>query len=149
MQFTYTNKSTPEDIRLKFNGSVDSFSDLNAGQKTAIDSTLIAELIAETASTFNPDATAVLDIGCGAGNYSLRIASFLPKANFTLVDLSENMLARAEQRLLSATTGKITCIHSDIRKAKIPENNYDIVVAATSLHHLREDAEWIKVFTSI
>lgn len=149
MQFSYNNKSTPSEIRKKFNSLVDNYSDLESGQRTAVDSTLIASLIADTVSKVNPLATEILDIGCGAGNYSIRIASLISKANFWLNDLSENMLKKAEERLKNCTSGKISTLFGDIREVNLPEKNFDVVIAATSLHHLREDDQWHSVFSKI
>ncbi len=143
------NKSGIEEIRQKFNGLVDNYSNLETGQVTAVDSVLIARLIARVASGVNPEATKLLDIGCGAGNYSIRIATSLPTINVTLIDLSEKMLERAHQRLQTVTTGEITRVRGDIRTVPLKENRYDIVVAGTSLHHLRTDSDWLEVFSKI
>ena len=142
-------KSTPEDIRQKFNLLVERYSNLDEGQNTAVDSPLIAGLIAKTVSEIHPDAESVMDIGCGAGNYSLRIAGYLPKANFTLVDLSEKMLEKAEERLKTKITGSVNTMHNDIRNIKLQNECFDIVVAGTSLHHLRGEEEWYDVFGKI
>lgn len=149
MKFKNSNKSTPEEIREKFNGLVESYSNLDSGQKTAIDSPLIADLIAKTISSVNPVSSNILDIGCGAGNYSIRISSLLPKVNFTLIDLSENMLCKAEERLSQITSGKIKTLCTDIRDIVLEENFFDAVVAGTSLHHLREDDQWHSVFSKV
>ncbi|MFO7658858.1 MAG: methyltransferase domain-containing protein [Bacteroidales bacterium] len=149
MNTDFLNKSTAEEIRQKFNSMVDSYSDLEAGQKTAVDSVLIARLIAGVVSNLHPHAKDMLDIGCGAGNYSLRIASVLNQVNITLVDLSEKMLERAEERLNRVTSGKIIAIREDIRNLQLPENSFDVIVAGTSLHHLRSDEDWHAVFSNI
>lgn len=142
-------KSSPEEIRQKFNLLVDSYSDLEAGQRTAVDSVKIAKLIAKVAICINSGATEILDIGCGGGNYAIRLLAYLPDANVTLVDLSEKMLERAAERIASISKGKITRIWGDIRNILLPENRFDIIVAGTSLHHLRIDSEWNDVFTGI
>lgn len=149
MSTDYANKSGIEQIRQKFNGLVDKYSNLETGQATAVDSVRIARLIASVASNVCPHAVELLDIGCGAGNYSIRIASGLPDINVTLVDLSEKMLERAQQRLQKITNGKITQTREDIRTIILKKNFYDIVVAGTSLHHLREDSDWEEVFGKI
>ena len=145
----YLKKSTPEEIRQKFNSLVDRYSDIQTGQNTAVDSALIAEIIAGIAANVNPEAKEILDIGCGAGNYAIRIASCLRDVNVTLVDLSENMLERAADRIRKITKGKINRILGDIRNIQLKENQFDIVVAGTSLHHLREEREWNMVFLNV
>ena len=47
-----------------------------------------------------------------------------------------------------ATTGRITTIQADIRGARLPDGEFDIVLAAALLHHLRADEEWREVFTA-
>lgn len=128
---------------------VESYSDLESGQKTAVDSVLIASIIAGVVSNLHPHAKDLLDIGCGAGNYSIRIATAMNSLNITLVDLSEKMLERAEERLHKVITGKIIAIREDIRNLRFNEGSFDMVVAGTSLHHLRTDEEWHAVFSNI
>ena len=66
-----TIHSTVEEIRQRFDGDVARFSNLETGQAAAIDSPLCTRLIAQAAVATRPDATSVLDVGCGAGNYTL------------------------------------------------------------------------------
>ena len=88
----------------------------------------------------------MLDIGCGAGNYTLKLLERLPELNVTLVDLSRPMLDRALQRISEATTANVTTIQADIRKLRLGEERFDIILAAAVFHHLRTDAEWHDVF---
>lgn len=149
MNLSPKNKSTNEQIRDKFDQLVDKFANIETGQTSAMDSALIMEIIANTAAKVNNDATDILDIGCGAGNYTIRLLQELPDLNCTLIDLSSKMLEKAKERVKETSKGNIKTIQEDIRKAKLPENEYDIVVAATSLHHLREESEWKLVFKKI
>lgn len=145
----YSKKSSPEEIRNKFNTLVERYSDIQTGQNTAVDSAFIAEIIAKVAAKVNPDAREILDIGCGAGNYAIRIATCFNDVNVTLIDLSEKMLEKASERLSKITKGKINRIWGDIRNLQLEKNQYDIIVAGTSLHHLREESEWNGVFLNI
>src|SRR6516164_7617584 len=58
------------------------------------------------------------------------------------------MLDRASERVSRATTGHITTIQGDIREVRRLEGGFDIVLAASVLHHLRTDEEWREVFTA-
>ena len=142
-------KSTVEEIRERFDNDVERFSNLETGQSATIDSPRSLELGARTVATLNKDASDVLDIGCGAGNYTLRLLQELPGLNCTLVDLSAPMLERANTRVTAAGAGAVTTIQQDIREVELAENSYDVVVAAATLHHLRTDAEWEAVFASV
>jgi len=140
-------KSTVEEIRRRFDQDVERFSNLETGQSATIDAPLGLELIAQAAAAVNPGAESLLDIGCGAGNYSLKLMQSLPLRRITLIDLSRPMLDRAVQRIGGAA--EVTAIQSDIREARLPEAAFDVAVAAATLHHLREDAEWDAVFGAV
>ncbi len=142
-------KSSVEEIRARFDNDVERFSNLETGQSATIDASLSMELVTEAAAVTCPHARSVLDIGCGAGNYTLKLLQQLHNLDCTLIDLSGPMLDRARQRVSAATTGEITILQGDIRELEIGEMGYDIVMAAASLHHLREEDEWRKVFAKI
>jgi len=139
-------KSTVEQIRQRFDHDVERFSNLETGQSATIDAPLVLELITQAAAATNPQATAMLDVGCGAGNYSLKMLELLPGLEVTLVDLSRPMLDRAEARISLAEVGQITSNQADIRELGLGEGGFDIILASAVLHHLREDAEWEAVF---
>lgn len=139
-------KSSIEQIRKRFDGFVENFSDLDRGQRTAIDSTLALELIAQGASRVCPNAKSLLDVGCGAGNWTLKLLQRLPALDATLVDLSQPMLDRARQRVAQAGASKVTCVQSDIRGCKFEDASFDLIVAGSVLHHLRDDTEWDATF---
>src|SRR5262249_20346867 len=114
-----------------------------------IDAPLSLALIAAAAARVTPGAVSLLDIGCGAGNYSLKILEQLPNLDVTLIDLSRPMLDRAVERVSRATTGKVTAMQGDIRELQIGESRFDIICAAAVLHHLRETQEWQQVFSKL
>jgi tRNA (cmo5U34)-methyltransferase len=145
-----SRKSTPEEIRHRFDNDVERFSHLETGQSATIDAPLGLELIAGAAKAVNAGAAALLDIGCGAGNYTLKIMSALPLRSVTLIDLSKPMLDRAVQRIGAADPEVIvTALQSDIRETALPPYSFDIAVAAATLHHLRGDLEWQNVFGAV
>jgi tRNA (cmo5U34)-methyltransferase len=145
-----TRKSTSEEIRRRFDNDVERFSNLETGQSATIDAPLGLELIAGAAAAVNPGAEALLDIGCGAGNYTLKMMRSLPLRSVTLVDLSKPMLDRAVQRIRSANAElMVTALQCDIRETALPPDSFDVVVAAAALHHLRGDAEWQNVFGQV
>ena len=142
-------KSFPEAIRNNFDQQVERFSNIETGQTTAIDSPLCMELVARSAALLNPDATRVMDLGCGGGNYAFKVTSLLPDVDCTLIDLSANMLAVAEERVAANISGKVLAIQGDYRDIPLDENSYDIITAGTTLHHLRGDEDWELVFAKV
>jgi tRNA (cmo5U34)-methyltransferase len=139
-------KSTVDEIRRRFDADVERFSNLETGQSATIDAPLSLELIARAAATTTPHATHLLDVGAGAGNYTLKLLQALPKLDVTLVDLSRPMLDRAAERLRDTTASSITLIQSDVRDLALGEARFDLIIAAAVLHHLREPSEWESVF---
>jgi tRNA (cmo5U34)-methyltransferase len=114
-----------------------------------MDAPLVLDLITSAAAAVNPKARDILDVGCGAGNYTLKLLSRLPKLNVTLIDLSRPMLDRAVERVSKATGGSITPMQGDVRELDLGDGRFDIIVAAAVLHHLRTDAEWHAVFAKL
>ncbi len=141
------SKSTVQEIRERFDKDVERFSNLETGQSATIDAPLVLDLIAGAAAAATPRATSLLDVGCGAGNYSLKLLEKLPNMAVTLVDLSKPMLDRATQRVGAATTGRVEARQSDIRELDLGSGRFDLITAAAVLHHLRTDDEWRAVFT--
>ena len=142
-------KSTVEEIRKRFDNDVERFSNLETGQSATMDAPLCLELVTSTAAAVTPQAKSVLDIGCGAGNYTLKLLQKISNLNCTLMDLSQPMLERARQRVSAATTGVVTTLQQDVREAHFAPESFDIVLAAAVLHHLRTDQQWRQVFASI
>ncbi len=140
-------KSTVEQIRQRFDQDVERFSHLETGQAATIDAPLVLELISCAAATVTPQARDVLDVGCGAGNYTLKLIERLPGLNAMLLDLSQPMLDRARQRVEKQTSGRVQTLQSDVRTADLGEGQFDVILAAAVLHHLREESEWLAVFS--
>jgi tRNA (cmo5U34)-methyltransferase len=142
-------KSTVDEIRQRFDNDVERFSNLETGQSATMDAPLVLDLVTEAAAALTPDARRVLDIGCGAGNYTLKLLQRLPNLDATLVDLSRPMLDRARQRVSAVTPGRIETLQGDVRDLPLADSAYDIVLAAAVLHHLRTDDEWAAVFSKV
>ncbi len=142
-------KSTPAEIRARFDADVERFSNLETGQSATIDAPLVLELVTQAAGAVSPHARAALDVGCGAGNYSLKLLQRLPGLDVTLLDLSRPMLDRAVQRVSAATTGQVRAVQADVRAFDPGVGRYDVIMAAAVLHHLRGDDEWQAVFAKL
>ncbi len=142
-------KSTVEEIRERFDGDVERFSNIQTGQSATMDAPLALDIIQQAVARLTPQATAMLDIGCGAGNFTLKILDALPNLDCTLIDLSQPMLDRAAARVKPVTRGNVTCRQVDIRHFHPPAESFDIIVAAAVLHHLRTESEWQQTFNTI
>ncbi|MDP6561234.1 MAG: class I SAM-dependent methyltransferase, partial [Candidatus Binatia bacterium] len=108
-------KSTIDEIRKRFDGDVERFSILETGQSSTIDAPLALDLLVEAAVRMTPKAATLLDVGCGAGNYTLKMLQKLPSLQVTLLDLSRSMLDRAVERISGEHSVALTVRQGDIR----------------------------------
>lgn len=144
-----TTKSTVEEIRQRFNNEIDVYSNLETGQLATIDAPLTMSLIAEAAFVTTPHARDFLDVGCGGGNYTLKLLERFPHLNVTLLDLSPNMLDRARERVQPKVQGTLHVIQSDIREIDLGHERFDVITASAVLHHLRATEEWTAVYQKL
>jgi tRNA (cmo5U34)-methyltransferase len=142
-------KSTVNEIKERFDNDVERFANLETGQVATMDAQISLELLTVAAKAIQPNSINVMDLGCGAGNYTLKMLSKMPNLDCTLIDLSQNMLDKAQERVSEATTGKVETIQGDIRDIELPQNHFDIILAGAVLHHLREDSDWEFVFQKL
>jgi len=142
-------KSTVKEIKERFDNDVERFSNIETGQVATMDAVLSLELITETAKRIVPKAKDLLDIGCGAGNYTLKMLSKIPYLHCTLNDLSAPMLEKAKERLNNTSAKSIATIQGDIREIELEEDNFCLIMAGAVLHHLRDDKDWEDTFTKL
>jgi tRNA (cmo5U34)-methyltransferase len=146
MNTQLANKSTIDDIRARFD-NVDRFSSLETGQAATIDAPLAMTLITNAAVSCTRSIRRVLDIGCGAGNNTLRLHQAAGHDfDVDLLDLSSPMLERAADRVRMVNSGSVRLVQADFRSADLPESSYDVILAAAVLHHLRDDDDWSQAF---
>ncbi|WP_298343443.1 class I SAM-dependent methyltransferase [uncultured Algibacter sp.] len=142
-------KSTVKEIKERFDNDVERFSNLDTGQVATIDAKISLELLTEASKRIVPNAKNLLDIGCGAGNYSLKMLTKIANLNCTLVDLSKPMLDKAKERVSAKTNNKVETIQGDIREVELKEKSFDIILAGAVLHHLRDDNDWETTFNKL
>jgi len=141
-----SRKSTLEEIRARFDADVDRFSQLETGQQATMDAPLVLDLVASVAGQSLRPGARMLDLGCGAGNFTLRILGKGVPLECHLLDLSGPMLERARERLVAAGHGEPVLYRSDLLSATFPEGHFDLIVAGAVLHHLRDDRQWESLF---
>jgi tRNA (cmo5U34)-methyltransferase len=139
-------KSTLDEIRHRFDHDVERFSKLETGQQATIDAPLVLELVAKASALHLRPGSTVLDLGCGAGNFTLRVLQEIPGLHSRLVDLSQPMLDRAAERVREARAASVTTTQSDLRALILEDNSVDAILAGAVLHHLRDDADWTATF---
>lgn len=149
MQTPMDRKSTTSQIKERFDNDVERFSNLITGQQATIDAPLVMDLITQAAKTATPQAKRMLDVGCGAGNNTLKLLQMINPLDCDMVDLSQPMLERARHRISAVNKGRVRLFQEDIRTVDLPEGNYDIIMAAMVLHHLRDDQDWEDTFQKL
>lgn len=96
-------------------------------------------LFDETFPRRNPKAIA-LDLGCGAGDVTIRFAKANPEYTFHAVDGSAAMLRFANDAAQQHPdlANRIRFIEGFIPGAPIPDRSYDVIVSSNFLHHLHQ-----------
>ena len=113
-----------------------------------MDAPVILDVVARSAARHVQPNGKLLDIGCGAGNFTLRVLNQVSPLDCVLVDLSQPMLDRANERVTDANAGRVETIQSDMRALSFSPASFDIILAGQVLHHLREDSEWEAMFAN-
>ena len=142
-------KSSIDEIKERFDNDVERFSDLETGQTATIDAPLAMELITQAAFKSTAKVRKILDIGCGAGNNTIKFSQYVSTFDCDLIDLSLPMLEKARERISAANIGKISIMQGDFRAIDLQDEAYDVVFAAAVLHHLRDDRDWESAFEKI
>jgi tRNA (cmo5U34)-methyltransferase len=149
MKTPLDRKSSTEEIRRRFDADVERFSNMETGQQATVDAPLAMELITRAALAVTHPIRSVLDIGCGAGNNTLKLLQFVNPLDCDLVDVSRPMLERARERVGAANKGRTTILQGDFRTLDLPAGRFDVIVAAAVLHHLRDERDWENAFRKI
>lgn len=80
-----------------------------------------------------PSAAMVLDVGCGTGELEQRLLRENPTQQIVGIDLSDNMLAIAQQKL--HTYPNIKFQRASVLSLPFSENTFDVVVSANAFHY--------------
>ncbi len=107
MRTPFEKKSTTREIQSRFDNEVERFSNLETGQTATIDAPLAMALIAQAAYKPTRRIRRILDIGCGAGNNTLKLSQYVSPFDCDLVDLSLPMLEKARERISTVNSGVI------------------------------------------
>jgi SAM-dependent methyltransferase len=93
---------------------------------------------------------AVVDLACGPANQLAMIAQMNPDTRFIGVDLSDRMLAAAQQLIDELGLRNVTFRHGDIsRLSDLADGSVDAVVSTMALHHLPGVAHLDATFAEI
>ncbi len=96
------------------------------------------------------DRIRVLDLGAGTGLMSFYVGSSFQNAAVTLVDISEEMMAQARQRL-EIGGDRFRFELADFAERPI-EEKYEVIVSGLSIHHLADSRKRVlfgKIFNAL
>ncbi len=97
---------------------------------TMREGTFRSRLVAQVAAG---DPATVLEIGCGTGSLTTRLAQALPNASLTGLDPDPAVLARAQAK---DRAHRIKWLQGTATELPLPDRSVDRVVASLLLHHL-------------
>jgi ubiquinone/menaquinone biosynthesis C-methylase UbiE len=84
---------------------------------------------------------AVLDLGCGPADVTVRFARAFPRCHIDGLDGAEAMLRYGRERVARAgLEARVTLVHARLPEGTPPRQAYDAVVSNSLLHHLRDAA---------
>ena len=131
------------DLKKHFNDEAQSFDQRIQKNIPCYDEMLTALINAIPDNKENPK---VLDLGCGTGNITKRVMERFPHARVTCLDLSENMIEIAKQKLsdynaIEYVIGDFTQMQSD--------EKYDAIISSLALHHIPTDEQKEQMYKSI
>lgn len=76
----------------------------------------------------------ILDVGCGDGSISIPLLN--DRNRLTLLDVSENMLARAMSQVNPALQQNVETIHQEFMSAALEPGSYDLIICIGVLAHV-------------
>jgi len=82
------------------------------------------------------DIRKILDLGAGTGLLTKRLYDEYPNANYTLVDISEQMLEVARQRFSGLKNFNYLILDYS---TDLPREKFDLIASALSFHHIENE----------
>lgn len=85
------------------------------------------------------EGTAVADVGCGEGYFTLRLAQAVGESGKVwAVDISEKALRKLAERAEKAKLANIEIVHSEPTDTKLTDASVDVAFVCDVLHHVPE-----------
>ncbi|MDE2197141.1 MAG: methyltransferase domain-containing protein [Gammaproteobacteria bacterium] len=111
--------------------------DLNPQKQHMADESMVRTLAAQTAAIWPqeqpllrsyglPDTAAILDAGCGTGEFTARMAEFMPRARLTGIEILPEHVAYARRRY-ARLAPRLEFREGDAFALDLPDDSFDLV----------------------
>jgi tRNA (cmo5U34)-methyltransferase len=87
-----------------------------------------------------------IDLGCGTGAVSKRLLDAFPDTELTCLDMTEEMMNLAKQRL--SAHEDVRYVLSDLYQFKF-DGPYDVIISSLALHHIVTDRDKKMIYSRI
>lgn len=121
--------------RIFFNEKIDSYDDVHS---------TYMETKKTLGDNLDKEAKKILDLGAGTGLELIHLFELFPRAEVTVIDITENMLEELKKR---SFIDRVTTICGDFFEVEFGDN-YDAVISTSALHHFKTE-EKIKLYKKI
>jgi ubiquinone/menaquinone biosynthesis C-methylase UbiE len=88
-----------------------------------------------------PSGSRVLEAGCGIGAQTRILAKTSPSAQFTSIDISEDSIQQARDRIQTEKISNVTFQIENILSLSFPDNHFDHVFVCFVLEHISKPLE--------
>lgn len=110
----------------------------------AMDHRAVNACFANDALSLSPTPHRVLDVGTGTALIAIVLASRLPLATVTAVDLADHMLRLAARNVSRAgLSHRISLVRVDAKRLPYAPGDFDLVVSNSVLHHIPHPAAFL------
>ena len=122
-------------VRNFFNEKIDTYDDVHSE---------FMETKKSLGDNLPKEANRILDLGAGTGLELFHLFEVNPNASVTVIDITENMLAKLKQREFA---NHVTTICGDFFEIPFGKN-FDAVISTSALHHFKEE-EKLRLYKKI
>jgi len=99
------------------------------------------EMTARLLEYMPPSPRRILELGCGTGNLTLRLAERFPRATITTVDAAPQMTELTAGRAKGAGfADRLTTVTARFEDLAFADRSFDLITSCMSLHHVRNKA---------